>query len=127
MKRADANSGEIYEPSTVEQKLDLASSSVKVIPVIFDCQEREIIWCDTSISGDLRNMSNNLENNLQGVKLVCYSMANMVKPSLYNVIDFNIRARGIRVDNKEDADIIFDIEDADVTPYDIELFMADYL
>lgn len=127
MKRANANSGEIYEPSTVEQKLDLASASIKVIPVIFDCKEREIIWCDTSISGDLCTMPNNVENNLQGIQLVCYSMVNMIKPSLYDLIDFNIRGRGIKVDKKEDADIIFDIEDADVTPYDIELFMADYL
>lgn len=127
MERENSNSGEIYEPSTVEQKLDLASSSIKVIPVIFDCKTREIIWCDTSISGDIDYMPNNLENNLQGIQLVCYSMVNMVKPSLYDLIDFNIRARGIRVAKKEDADIIFDIEDADVTPYDIELFMADYL
>ena len=43
MERADVNSGEIYEPKMVEQKLDLTAGSMVCIPVIFDCVKREFI------------------------------------------------------------------------------------
>ena len=129
MSREDVNSGEIYEPKTVEQKMDLASQSTVCIPVIFDCVNREVIWCDMNLSlnGCRSNRGgNNVESNLSGITATCYSMVNMSKPNLYDLIDLHIRARGLRVDNKEDADVIFDI-DSGITPFDTEVFMGEYL
>lgn len=129
MSREDVNSGEIYEPKTIEQKMDLASQSVVCIPVIFDCVSREFIWCDMdlSINGSCINYGgNNVESNLPGVTATCYSMVNMSKPDLYDLICLHISARGVRVDNKEDADVIFDI-DSGITPFDTEVFMSEYI
>jgi hypothetical protein len=129
MSREDVNSGEIYEPKTVEQKMDLTSQSTVCIPVIFDCLNREVIWCDMNVSlnGCHSNYyGNNVESNLTGVAATCYSMVNMSKPNLYNLIDLHIKARGLRVDNKEDADVIFDI-DTGITPFDTEVFMSEYI
>lgn len=143
MERADVNSGEIYEPKMVEQKLDLTAGSKVCIPVIFDCVKREFIWCDMnmSLSGIHANIGgNNLESNLSGVAAVCYSMVNVKKPDLYDLIALNVMGRGVLVDNREDADIVFDTElylnndtvenERDkmvITPYDTELFMGEYL
>lgn len=143
MERADVDSGEIYEPKTVEQKLDLTADSMVCIPVIFDCVKREFIWCDMnmSLSGIHANIGgNNLESNLSGVAAVCYSMVNVKKPDLYDLIALNVMGRGVLVDNREDADIVFDTElylnndtvenERDkmvITPYDTELFMGEYL
>lgn len=143
MERADVNSGEIYEPKTVEQKLDLTAGSTVCIPVIFDCVKREFIWCDMnmSLSGVHMNTGgNNLESNLSGVTAVCYSMVNVRKPNLYDLIALNIMGRGVLVDNREDADIVFDTalylnndtvenerDKMVITPYDTELFMSEYL
>lgn len=143
MERADVDSGEIYEPKTVEQKLDLTADSMVCIPVIFDCVKREFIWCDMnmSLSGIHANIGgNNLESNLSGVAAVCYSMVNVKKPDLYDLIALNVMGRGVLVDNREDADIVFDTElylnndtvenERDkmvITPYDTELFMSEYL
>lgn len=143
MERADVNSGEIYEPKMVEQKLDLTAGSKVCIPVIFDCVKREFIWCDMnmSLSGIHANIGgNNLESNLSGVAAVCYSMVNVKKPDLYDLIALNVMGRGVLVDNREDADIVFDTElylnndtvenERDkmvITPYDTELFMSEYL
>lgn len=143
MERADVNSGEIYEPKTVEQKLDLTADSTVCIPVIFDCVKREFIWCDMnlSLSGVHTNTGgNNLESNLSGVAAVCYSMVNMKKPDLYDLIALNVMGRGVLVDNREDADIVFDTalylnndtvenerDKMVITPYDTELFMSEYL
>lgn len=129
MGRTSASSGEIYEPKTVEQKMDLASASVVAIPVIFDCVNREIIWCDMNQTLDSVNTyhgGNNLESNLKGVAATCYGIVNMHKPNLYDLIGLHIKARGISVDNKEEADIIFDVNDG-ITPFDTEVFMGEYL
>jgi hypothetical protein len=143
MERADVNSGEIYEPKMVEQKLDLTAGSMVCIPVIFDCVKREFIWCDMnmSLSGVHMNTGgNNLESNLSGVAAVCYSMVNVKKPDLYDLIALNVMGRGVLVDNREDADIVFDTalylnndtvenerDKMVITPYDTELFMGEYL
>ena len=140
MERSDVDSGEIYEPKTVEQKMALAVGSPMCIPVIFDCVNREFIWCDMAlaISGIHTNIGgNNLESNLYGTAAVCYSMVNMSKPNLYDLIALNIMGRGMLVDSREDADIVFDTEvypDDEktpekkvITPFDTELFMSEYL
>lgn len=129
MGREDVKSGEIYEPKTVEQKMDLTSQSMVCIPVIFDCVEREFIWCDMNVSLDgcyYHRGGNNVESNLMGVAATCYSVVNMKKPNLYDLIDLHIRARGLRVENKEEADIVFDINDG-ITPFDVEVFMGEYI
>lgn len=69
---------------------------------------------------------NNVESNLTSVAAVCYSMVHIAKPNLYDLIDLHIRARGLRADDIESADIVFD-PDSGITPYDTELFMAEYL
>lgn len=129
MNRQDVNSGEIFDPKTVEQKMDLTSESVVCIPVIFDCDTKEFIWCDMNIRMDsscYHNGGNNVESNIRGVIATCYAMVNISKPTLYDLILLNVKARGVMVDNKEDADIIFDIDDG-ITPYDTDVFMGEYL
>lgn len=130
MNREDVNSGEIYEPKTVEQKMDLTAQSTICIPVIFDLVAREVIWCDMNIGIDGCFYGNrggdNLESNLKGVVATCYSMVNMKKPNLYDLIDLHIRARGFRVSNKEDADVVFDI-DSGITPFDTDVFLGEYI
>lgn len=126
MERKDVNSGEIFEPKTVTQKMDLTAKTSSCIPVIFDTWKREFIWCD--MAGDVSyRHSSNVENSLSRVEATCYSMVNMQKPNLYDLLMLNIVARGGEmVADKKDADIIFDIEDG-ITPYDTEVFMSEYL
>jgi hypothetical protein len=49
MAREKPQSGEIYEPRTIENKLDLSADSKIAVPVIFDLVERQAIWCDLSL------------------------------------------------------------------------------
>ena len=129
MGRESAGSGEIYEPKTVEQKMDLTANSTIAIPVIFDCVNREIIWCDMNQTLDsvrCNHFGNNLESNLSGVAATCYGVVNIRKPNLYDLISLHIKARGIPVDTKEEADVIFDVNDG-ITPFDTEIFMGEYL
>ena len=129
MGREDVSSGEIYETMTVEQRMDLAAQSTVSIPVIFDCVKREVIWCDMSLSinGCRTDCGgNNVESNLSSVAAVCYSMVHIAKPNLYDLIDLHIRARGCKVYDKKEADVVFDL-DTGITPFDTEVFMGEYL
>lgn len=113
MERSDVDSGEIYEPKTVEQKMDLTANSTACIPVIFDCVRREFIWCDMNLSltGVHTHIGgNNVESNISGITAVCYSMVNMQKPNLYDLITLNVRARGEFTSDREEADLVFDVE-----------------
>ena len=125
MERSDVNTGEIFEPKTVAQKMDLTTNTSSCVPVIFDCLRREFIWCDMSTNSHW-DYGRNVENTLGATEAVCYATVNMQKPNLYDLIKLNVQARGILVDNKEDADLIFDIEEG-ITPFDTEVFMGEYL
>lgn len=128
MCREKLNSGEIYEPKTVAQKMDLTAPSVTSIPVIIDCITREIIWCDMVASLNVCTYAggNNVESNLRGVSALLYNMTHVRKPNLYDLIKMNIRARGLEVEKKKDADVVFDLEEG-ITPYDLDVFMGEYL
>ena len=51
---------------------------------------------------------------------------NMKKPNLYDLINLHIQARGLQIDNKDKADVVFDVDDG-ITPFDTEVFMGEYL
>lgn len=108
MEREDVNSGEVFEPSTVDMSIDVNANSSTAIPVIFDCETREFIWTDLSLG--LTNCWNggiNLESNIDNVTAACYAMCNLSKPNLYSLINFNATSRGRIVTNRNEADIIF--------------------
>lgn len=48
MLRSDSNSGEIFEPKTVENRFSLSSESTSSIVFALDLKTRELIWLDTS-------------------------------------------------------------------------------
>ena len=110
MERADINSGEIFEPKTVQQKMDLTSDSTVAIPVIIDCVERKMIWTDVTKSIDSFRCYNTIENNLTGSSIIAYALTNIQKPTIYDLVYSNAIARGCIVDTIEEADYIFDVD-----------------
>ena len=64
--------------------------------------------------------------NKYGIAAACRAIVEMKKPNLYDLISLHIKVRGLPCDDKEEADIIFDIEDR-IMPSDTEVFMADYI
>ena len=107
MERQDVHSGEIYEPRTVKNIIDLTAQSYIGIPIIFDCVERKVIWCDLNLAAKTFYGGNNLESNLKGTTAVCYAMTHIEKPNLYDLVLLNAHARGKIVSSREEADIIF--------------------
>ncbi len=129
MEREDVQSGEIFEPAAVGQRMDLVQETVISIPMILDCLTRQMIWCDAGmgLSGCRTRLGgNNLESNLTGVALACDTMVHMHRTSLYDLLKMHVEARGEQCGTKEEADLIFDVEEG-ITPFDTEVILAEYM
>lgn len=131
MTRSDMKSGEIFEPSMVKQRMDLASATTTCIPVIFDLKERMFVWCDMALTADHVRAGYggiNVESNLPSVVVTCKAMVDVKKPNLYDLFTFNAKARGVITDNADEADIRFGLDDnCDVKPSDIDVIVGKYL
>ena len=129
MTRNKVSSNEIFEPKTVQQKVDLRNASKKVMPVIFDLKERKAIWTDISIGGKSFTSvhSNNVENNKASIQDMIEAFTSLDnKITLGELFEVHGKARGVIVENQEDADTVFSIDEG-VTPYDVTTINADYL
>ena len=143
MEREDLNSGEIYEPTTVENQISLTSTGRISVPLVIDCKERKIIWTDLSKQIGIER-SNNLENNLEGTTLAAYAMVNLKRTTMFQVAALNALARGKVVERVEDADVIFTAdkegikkalaqeseilkEPRIITQWDLDVFMSDLI
>ncbi|HWO54513.1 MAG TPA: TerD family protein [Paenibacillus cookii] len=125
MMRKKPGSGEIFEPKTVANKIDITADTQIAIPVILDLVERTVIWTDLSLTR-YPHYVNNVEGNQKGMVLMGKAMTKLRKPDLYDLFMLHAKARGELVDTPEQAEAVFSVEHG-VTPYDIELIMAEYM
>ena len=125
MMRQKPNSGEIYEPRTLDQKIDVAADTTIAIPVILDLEERQFIWTDLALT---RNpyWYNNVEGNQKGMVLLGQAMANLRKPNLYDLFEMHAMGRGRIVKNKDEAQTVFAVDEG-ITPFDTDDIMAKFL
>lgn len=124
MARQDAGSGEIFEPRTVRDKVDIASNTRVCLPAFFDLKEKQVIWADVALRSS--PYWNNVANNLSGVSLMLRAIAGLRRPSLLALFDLHIRARGSRVATSEEAKTVFAV-DRGITPFDLDHIAADFL
>lgn len=125
MFRTGNMNGEAFEPSTVDNIFSILTDSNIVIPIVIDTQERTITWLDLD-SQSLPQYVNNTNTNR--VSLFKFIEASLMKNNvtLYDLFYHHALARGVIVDNKEDADLVIDM-DGDITPSHIDLIASEYL
>jgi hypothetical protein len=127
MTRSKPKSNEIYDPKTVEQKIDLTSDSKVSIPVVFDLVERKAIWTDLSKRAQFGYGGNNTHSNRVGTEALLEAIVDKDnKVSLYELFMMHAIARGEPVKNKEDADTVFSTYEG-VTPYDTAVINSEYI
>jgi hypothetical protein len=124
MARQAAGSGEVFEPRTVQDKVDISSNTQVCLPAIFDLQAKQVVWADVALRS--HPYWNNLENNLSGVSLMLRSVLGLRKPSLHRLFELHIRARGEAVATRGAAESIFAV-DGGVTPFDLDRISAEFL
>lgn len=125
MSRRKANSGEVFKPRTVVDKVDVAARSQICLPAIFDLERGEVIRADIALTRYPQYM-NNVHGNLGGVTLMLKAMTHLVKPDLYTLFDLHICARGEYAANMDDAQTVFAPQQG-VTPFDLERISAQFM
>ena len=128
MTRDKPDENQIYDPKTVEQKIDVKSKSRTAIPVVFDLKERKAIWLDVATKDrGLGRMVNSFETNRATIlDLVKGALSLDNKPTLYDLFTFHASERGEIVTDIKDADTVFSW-DGDVKPTDVNVILSEYL
>lgn len=124
MLRRAPQSGEVFEPQTVQQKIDVAANTRICIPVILDLVARQVIWADLAMRRNPR-WFNNVEGNQKGMLLMGQALTSLVKPDLYELFTLHAAARGTPAPRGA-AKMVF-APDGTVTPFDIGVILAEYL
>jgi hypothetical protein len=124
MARTDTASGEVFEPRSVVDRIDIASDTVICLPFVMDLQERRMIWADLGLTSSPR--WNNVDKNLSGVSLMLRALVHTPRPDLETLFDLHARARGERVDSPQQAEAVF-APDQGLTPFDTDLIRSQYL
>ncbi len=125
MARQKPNSGEIFEPKTVVDKVDIASNTKMCLPAIFDLAAREVIWADIALATHPR-FANNVHNHLSGVSLMLRALTQLRKTDLHTLFELHVRARGEPVLTAEAAQTVLAV-DRGLTPFDLDKITAEFM
>lgn len=128
MEREDQMKGEIFEPSTVKQKIQLSAPSTFATACMLDLEKNQVIWMDEAGQDAFRyHYLNTLETTKQGMYMSCYKALHQETANIEDVIRINVEARGgTIVPEKENADIIFAFDEG-ITPADLDYFSGNLL
>ncbi|KKQ99159.1 MAG: Conserved hypothetical cytosolic protein [Candidatus Woesebacteria bacterium GW2011_GWB1_39_12] len=125
MMRESPQSGEVFEALSVKNKVDLVSDAKIYIPVIIDVDERKVFWAD--LVGTNPRSASNVSNQMDTLTLLARSVMELNKPNLFDLFRMHAEARGQIVSNPKDADLVFGINDGDVTAFMGDVILSEYL
>ena len=125
MAREKPQAGEVFEPATVKDKVDLASSGRISVPMVIDLETREAYWADLALRAQPNRLVN-IESNRRGLVHYGVAITTLVRPTLHDLFELHVRARGEAVGTAEEADTVFS-ETRGVTPFDFERIASEYL
>ena len=125
MARNGAQSGEVFEPRTVENIFDVTADSMMAIPLIIDLETMESVWADLSINNNSVYL-NNVPSNQNSLTLAAKAILSMQRPSLFDLFFAHAEARGTLVYTLEEADTVFSVENGRVSVSATEI-LSDFL
>ena len=126
MARKYTQSGEIYEPKTVQNKIDIAAAGQQVcIPMVLDLVDKQVIWAD--IGGLTRGaIFGNIERNSERLTMMGRAISGLKKANLYDLFLLHGNARGNLCSDPKDADTVFSLKEG-ITPFEMDVIMGQYL
>lgn len=125
MMRANSNSGEVFEPKTVHDKIDITAASRVCVPVIIDAQERQLLWSDLALKNE--DQINNAAKKSVGFSQIGRAIVELRKPSLYDLFSMHAEGRGKLVSNSECADTVFGLHEGTVSAFDTMKIASEFL
>ncbi len=125
MEREQKQHGEIFEASTVQNKVDITCDSRQVLTCLYDIKRKEYIWADAPITTN--SLYNNNLNSIKGaLAYTIEALVEMKKPNLYDLFEMHAKARGNVVTDKSKAETVFSLKEG-ITPFDSEVIAAKFM
>ena len=124
MEREQPQNGEIFEPSTVKNKVDITSNATQVLTFLYDIERKEYIWADLALP--TKGYRPHLASVSKTMAFAIEGLAEMKKPNLHDLFTLHAKARGELVSSKDEADTVFSLDEG-VTPYDFERIGAEFM
>lgn len=126
MMRDHPDHNALYDPKTLQQKIDLRTPSRLALPAAFDLDRREAIWLDLT-SKNRSAMPNNVESNAATLTDILSSALHLEnKPTLSQLFELHARARGELVEQKEEAETVFSMNEG-LTPFHTSEILSQFL
>lgn len=125
MMRQKPNSGEIFEARTVKDKVDITAPTSICVPVIIDAKDRRVYWVDLGLRTAAQIV--NAATHSVGMSDIGRAIVDLNKPTLYDLLHMHAEARGTLVDDRTQADHVFGVYQGDVTAFDQDVIMSEYL
>ncbi|MAX35746.1 MAG: cytoplasmic protein [Gimesia sp.] len=125
MVRKKPNSGEVFEPKTVQDKIDITSPSRACVPLIIDALNRKVYWADLGLKSYAQ--INNAHQNSVGFSQIGRAILELNKPTLFDLFLIHAEARGEIVDSIKDAETVFGLHEGTVSAFDTDIILSQYL
>jgi hypothetical protein len=125
MMRKKPNSGEVFEPKTVRDKIDITASTRACVPVIIDAQDRRVYWTDLGLKS--ATQINNAARNSVGFSQIGQAIVGLQKLTLYDLFVMHAEGRGRIVESPDHAETVFGLHEGTVTAFDTDVIMSEYL
>ncbi|WP_411346560.1 cytoplasmic protein [Paenibacillus sp. WLX1005] len=124
MMRQHVQTGEVYDPRTVQSKFDLTVQAQQAVPFALDLHTREMIWMDAVLKN--RSFQITAQDNMTGLQMLGHAFSDLRRPMLSELFTLHAQARGTLVERMEDADTIFAMEQG-ITPYETDMILAEFM
>ncbi len=113
MERDDLLSGAPYDPATVRLKFDITIPACSGIPLVFDLEERKVIWVDFATGG---RDEGNVVTSAATIAALTRAAVDLpaIKPTAYDVLAAYASARGTIVFRPEVADTVYRAAEIDL-------------
>lgn len=109
MARDAAGSGEIFEPKTVQDRLDVTANTKIAVPLAIDLVDETVLWCDLALKNTV-GLHNNVASSKRGIGVALRALNELNKPDLYDLLYLHITARGQLVETPDEAQTIFSVK-----------------
>lgn len=129
MVRKNMDDGEIYDPRTVENRIDLTAESRGATPIIFDLRRRQMVWVDLPMQID--GSGGNVANTSGKITTVVEAMTRYYPPTFGVLVAAHTQARGTFTTDIDSADTVFALNPVEgkrtITPFDTATVQSELL
>lgn len=114
-----------FNMDQVVDRFELSTSATVFTPIAFDLETNEAVWLDLPAAPRISG-PNNLESTSKAINAPLEALLDSDAPSLGDLLEMHVEARGRLVTNREDADFVI-AEDGDLSPFSVAEVLTDWV